>query len=87
MNRNRDKMKIATGHRVTKDQLIHEFDTVRFLAEDGRCMFQVSIGDDGKSIEVMGVDSYKADDQLFDSTLAVEPRAANLIHIRTKLYR
>lgn len=79
-------MKISTGHPVSADEVIHDFKTVRFLTDEGRPMFEVSIGSDGRSIEVRGVDCYKFDGAIYTEALEVRPRYSNGIEIRTIKY-
>ncbi len=79
-------MKIATGHPVSADQVIHDFKEVRFLTDDGRPIFEVRIGADGRSIEVRGVDSYKHDGTIYTEALEIRPRYANGVEIRTLPY-
>ena len=79
-------MKIATGHPVTADEVVHDFDVVRFLADDGRAMFEVRTGKDGRSIEVRGVESYKHDGTIFTEELEVRPRYSNSVEVRSVRY-
>lgn len=79
-------MKIATGHPVTADEIVHDFKAVRFLTDDGRPMFEVSIGSDGRSIEVRGVDTYKFDGVIYTEALEIRPRYANSVEVRTLPY-
>lgn len=76
-------MKIATGHPVTADEAVHDFKEVRFLTDDGRAIFEVRIGEDGRSIEVRGVDSYKFDGVIYSEHIEIRPRYANGVEIRT----
>lgn len=45
-------MYIATGDKMTGDFERHEFKRVKFVAEDGRLLFEMSVGRDEVSIEV-----------------------------------
>lgn len=86
MTRYSPKLSIFTGHSVTKDEALVESYMVRFKAPDGRCMFEVRCGDDGKSIEVSAVESCMVDGVVHDTRLIVAPRVSNVIHISTHEY-
>jgi hypothetical protein len=60
-----------------------EFDSRRvcFIAEDGRTMFEVRTGDDGRSIEVRGVDVCKVNGVLYEGRFTVRPMASNAVDI------
>lgn len=79
-------MHIETGHPVTKDVEPVNGHAVRFIAEDGRCMFEVRCGKDGRSLEVSAIDTCKVDGRLYSSSLAICPNAANSVRVETKLY-
>ncbi len=79
-------MKIATGSTHMGNEQIHDFDSVRFLAADGRTMFEVSANKDGRSIEVRGVEVCKVGDQLFSEQLVIRPRVGNCITVSTMLW-
>lgn len=79
-------MKIATGHPVSDDEIIHDFKEVRFLTDDGKPVFEVSIGEDGRSIEVRGVNTYTFDGSIYTEALEIRPRYTNSVEIRTVLY-
>jgi hypothetical protein len=49
-------------------------------------MFEVHIGQDGRSIEIRGVDVTKVKDLIYDSSLVACPNASNSLTIRTLLY-
>jgi hypothetical protein len=59
---------------------------VRFLCDDGKAVFEVSIGDDGRSIEVRGVGSYCHGGDVYIEALEFSPRFSNVVEIRTKKY-
>ena len=46
------KLRIETGYPGTDDVSVVPGESVRFIAEDGLAMFEVSSGNDGRSIEV-----------------------------------
>lgn len=77
--------RIETGHPVTNDVQVIPGSRVRFIAPDGKCQFEVEFfGDDG--IEVRGVDIYKAGAQLVGCAVSVEPKASNVVIIRSMPY-
>jgi hypothetical protein len=49
-------------------------------------MFEVHIGQDGRSIEIRGVDVTKVEDLIYSSSLVACPNASNSLTIRTLLY-
>jgi hypothetical protein len=77
---------IESGHSVTKDvqQVPGKF--VRFVDEKNRTAFEVTVGVDGKSIEVRAVDAFIVDDTLYDKRLCVYPEAANAVNISVRLF-
>lgn len=54
-------------------------DTVTFVAEDGRPMFEVVAGRDGRSIEVRGAMSCKVGGVVYGEALHIHPRVSNVI--------
>jgi hypothetical protein len=77
---------IETGHPITNDVDILAAKSVRFVTDDGRTMFEVHIGQDGRSIEIRGVDVTKVEDLIYSSSLVACPNASNSLTIRTLLY-
>ena len=77
---------IETGHYSTKDVQTLPANSVRFVTDNGKTMFEVHIGQDGQSIEVRAVVFVKVDDTLYGSRLAVCPNASNSITVRTVTY-
>lgn len=80
------QLRIESGHPVTSDAAPVPGDRVRFMTPDGRCMFEVRVGDDGRSIEVHGVETARVDGVLYSETLLVQPCAWNSVNITTKEY-
>jgi hypothetical protein len=58
--------------------------SVEFIAEDGRQMFEVYVGKDGRSLTIRGINTCKVGDTLYSAYLQVEPQAANSITVRTR---
>ena len=77
---------IETGHPVTADVRKLEATTVRFVTEDGRCMFEVTAGKDGRSIDVMAVEMTKIDGTIYEARLMVLPNVTNSVEVRTRRY-
>ena len=77
---------IETGHPVTKDVQTLPHTGVRFVADDGKTMFEVHMGKDGRSIEVRGVDCTRVEEILYSSSLAACPNASNSLTIRVLPY-
>jgi hypothetical protein len=50
-------MRIESGHLMMNDVAEVAGDSVRFVCDDGRTMFEVRIRKDGRSLEVRGVDT------------------------------
>ena len=80
-------MKIQSGRIYSKNVVLHDFDGVSFVTDDGREMFEVTIGKDQRSIDVRGIEVCKVDGKLYSQTLVIEPHVSNSITIRTKLYK
>lgn len=78
------KLHIETGDTVTADNERVEGNSVRFVTEDGRTMFEVSAGTDGRSLEVRAVDSTRVNGEVFDARLEVLPNVTNSITVRTR---
>ncbi len=79
-------MKIETGHSVSKDARVVDSDRVRFVAEDGRTMFEVVAGKDGRSIEVRGVETCLVNGVLYSSMIEIRPQVTNQVTIRAREY-
>lgn len=79
-------LRIESGCRIMGDVKPVDGDSVRFVTEDGRTMFEVGINKDGRSIEVRGVEVTKHEGELYDCWLSVSPRTANTVIIRTEKY-
>lgn len=77
---------IETGHPVTADMKVISETTIRFVTEDGRTMFEVQAGKDGRSIEVRGVEVTKVNDVLYSECLDVRPCVANKIYVLARRY-
>ena len=77
---------IETGHKITRDAQTIDANGVRFVTENGQTMFEVDIGEDGKSIEVRGVDSTKVEEVRYGSKLAACPNASNSLTVRVCRY-
>ncbi len=80
------QLRIESGHPVHGDVAPVLSDMVRFITEDGRAMFEVAVGMDGRSIEVRSVETTKVDGVIYDTTLEITPRATNLVIVRTERY-
>ena len=59
---------------------------VQIMTEDGRCMFEVLLGKDGRSIEVLGVNSTKVDGVIYTERLDLRLNVSNRITIRVRPY-
>lgn len=77
---------IETGHPVMANVKQVESDQVRFVDEDGRCVFEVRILKGQAMIEVRAVDTHKVNGVIHDGLLCVTPRASNNIHLSTPPY-
>jgi hypothetical protein len=80
------RLSIETGHVVTKDIARVDATAVRFVSSDGRTMFEVSARDDGRSIEVRGVDACMVDGILYASSIDVRPFVGNCIAVMVRKY-
>jgi hypothetical protein len=77
---------IETGHPVTADVKKLDAKVVRFVTDDGRCMFEVTAGTDGRSIEVRAVETAKVGGTIYKNLLDVRPNVANSVTILTRRY-
>lgn len=80
-------MRIETGHPGTGETVqVLDAKRVRFVAEDGRTMFEVVAGTDGRSIEVRGVETCKVGDVLYSNALEIRPHVTNMVEVRAREY-
>jgi hypothetical protein len=79
-------MRIETGHSLTNNIAEVAGTTVRFIAEDGRTMFEVSAMKDGKSISVRGVETCVVGGVMYSSKLEIKPIVSNSIEIHSAVY-
>ena len=79
-------LRIETGHPITKDVHVVPGKTVRFVAGDGRTMFEVSAMKDGKSLEVRAVENVRVEGVLFSTSLNVKPRFENCVLVTVDEY-
>ena len=79
-------LKIESGHPVRADVQPVAGTRVRFVTDDGRTMFEVCVGRDGRSIELRAVDTTTHGDELYDIWLLVQPVSANTVLVRTAKY-
>jgi hypothetical protein len=55
---------------------------VRFVTDDGRTMFEVRWANDGRSIDVRGVDCSKHGDVMLSESLDLRPICSNMVNVR-----
>ena len=79
-------LSIEIGHQITKDVQKIPGKTVRFVAEDGRTMFEVSAQKDGKTIEVRTVENTMVGGVLFSTQMIVVPNFSNSVLITAYEY-
>lgn len=79
-------MKIEIGNSFSKNIESINSDSVRFVAEDGRTMFEVKIGKDGKSIEILGIETCKVGGVLYSDCIDIRPRVGNCIEVLARRY-
>jgi hypothetical protein len=73
------KLHMETGHPVSADVAQVAGDQIRFVNQDGRCLFEIRIQDDQASIEVRAVDTHRAGNKINDNVLVIEPKSCNCI--------
>jgi len=78
--------RIETGHEVTKDVAVVGAQEVRFVADDGRTMFEVGWNADGRSINVRGVGCSRVDAKLYAGTIDIRPICGNAVRIMAREY-
>jgi len=74
-------MRIESGHQMMNDVAEVAGDSVRFVCDDGRTMFEVRIKKDGASLEVRSVGTAKVNGVLYGTTLCVIPHVTNSITV------
>jgi hypothetical protein len=79
-------MKIQTGMKLMSDVKPVDGNCVYFVADDDRVMFSVTIGKDGRSLEIRACDTCVVDGVTYDTRLLVAPNAGNSITVSTKRY-
>ncbi len=79
-------MHIETGHPGTHDVKPLAETRVRFVNDDGLTMFEVSAGEDGRSIEVRAVETAMVDGVVYAALIDVRPIVSNHIVIRMRPY-
>lgn len=79
-------MKIQSGHPIMGDAKDVEGKFVRFIDDDGRCLFEVHILDE-HSLEIRGCETHKVGDQIHTEALSIETRYANSFYVRTLPYK
>ena len=77
---------METGHPVSADVAQVAGDRIRFVNQDGRCLFEIRIGRDQASIEVRAVDTHKVGDVIHDGVLFIHPISSDLITLSTPAY-
>jgi hypothetical protein len=78
-------MKLAIGN-VLDGYEESEATDAKFVADDGRDMFSVSIGKDGRSLEVRALNCCKVDGVLYSTQILVIPQVSNSVRIEAARY-
>jgi len=78
-------MKLALGN-VLDGYKATEHTEASFVTDDGRGMFLVSIGDDGRSLEVRIPECCKVAGVLYSTQIIVMPQVSNSIRIEAERY-
>lgn len=79
-------LRIETGHVVTGNVKQVDATAVRIVTQDGRTLFAIELGDDGRSIELRAVDVTRVDGKMYESSLQLHPRSSNSVIVRTREY-
>ncbi len=61
--------------------VVIDSDEVRVVSKDGRTIFTVRLGKDGRSIEVRCTSGVMIDGKYYDD-LSIRPRASNVVELR-----
>jgi hypothetical protein len=56
-------------------------DQIRVIAKDGRTIFSIVLGNDGRSIEVRGTNGTLIDGKYYDN-LSIKPTSSNVVQVR-----
>ena len=78
--------RIETGSALTDNLKTLDSDTVRFVSDDGRTMFEVSWNTDGKSIDVRGAETSTHNGVLLSERLDLRLRCANVVTVMARPY-
>lgn len=62
-------------------------DRVRFVAEDGRDMFDIEVGEDGRSIIVSGISTFIVQGRIYTAQLEIKPHVSNSITVSAAEYK
>lgn len=77
------------GHYGIEPQILED-DSVRFIAEDGREMFEemfeVRIGKDGHTLEIHAVSCCRVDGILYEDRFVILPTGAKSVEIKAQVY-
>ena len=80
-------MKLEAGHKMIDGSVIDCGKRIaRFLADDGRVMFEVKQGKDGKTIEVRAVESCFVDGVMYSTSLILRPNVTNSVDVTVSEY-
>lgn len=80
-----NNLKIEIGSDIRGESKTFPDDRVRFVAEDGQTMFEVSVVSPN-AIEVRAVQLCKVNGILRDSRPMIRPIAGNVVRISTQVY-
>ncbi len=76
-------LRIQTGMRLLGNVKSVEGNNIDYVDEDGQVAFSVTIGKDGRSLEIYSAGDYQIEGTHYGCQLQVEPRSANRITVRT----
>ena len=79
-------MKLSTGGCFGEPLQDLTTDRIRCFASDGREMFEINIGSDGRSLEIIAGVTYRENGVMYKEHLLVEPQGYGRITIRSKPY-
>ena len=79
-------MKLVTGGHWGVEAKDLEDDIVSVVAEDGRTMFEVTLGKDGHSIEIRSYAACKVGGVLYDSRMLIQPESVSAVVIQARPY-
>jgi len=76
--------RIETGHAITRDVSVVRGKRVRFVDDNGHTVFEVVWNDDGRSIDVRGVETTGSGEECYGPYLDLRMQCANVVTVMAR---